>query len=441
MNKWPVFICYRQSDGMTAAARLFELLQDQVVPMPKEADPTVANPQLDVYFDQAAPGVEDWTAVHEPYLKRARAFIVICTPGSKLNEGSSDWVHREIDWWLNNRDMAPILVDPLGEGMRYVPSEIAEKWPNAQRIKLAEKEWDSLSEEDRISLNERIKAQFLGAIIPSGDNFYRQELEQEAERGRRLQRFRRAATALSLALLFALASAFWILSLKNDAEEATQTALNAKKQAEDARGQADMARIQTEAAHELAQTRVIEGQIARANTEARLLRLLQGFEKYKAYKPTLEEWEIEFRQRSAKLYATLTKRQLVCEDVGRFTVYEKQLIYAHLDGLPEKDDLMAYLAVVPGSSPVDRTPVVLDVFFGDKKKFKVGRDRSRATVKEMMKTVPFDDQWSILIGVGNAPVLTHAGRNYRIRGTNTRMNDEGDMVMAFSICVEIEPKS
>ena len=39
-------------------------------------------PQSDVYFDQAALGVEDWAAVQEPYLKKARAIIVVCTPGS-----------------------------------------------------------------------------------------------------------------------------------------------------------------------------------------------------------------------------------------------------------------------------------------------------------------------------------------------------------------------
>ena len=144
-----------------------------------EPDSLESPPLLDVYFDQAAPGVEDWTAIHEPYLKRARAIIVICTPGSKLNEGTGDWVHKEIDWWLSNRVMAPILVDPLGEEMRYVPGPIANKWPNAQRIRLIEKDWEGLAEDDRQVLDDRVRAQFLGAIVPSGDSFYQQELEQE----------------------------------------------------------------------------------------------------------------------------------------------------------------------------------------------------------------------------------------------------------------------
>jgi hypothetical protein len=131
MNKWPIFICYRQADGKAAATRIFEMLQNQVVPLPLEHDSQEEPPELDVYFDQAVPGVDDWTNVHEPYLKRARAIIVVCTPGSKLNEGESDWVHQEIDWWLGNREIAPILVDPLSEEMRYVPDSIAAKWPNA----------------------------------------------------------------------------------------------------------------------------------------------------------------------------------------------------------------------------------------------------------------------------------------------------------------------
>jgi hypothetical protein len=138
LKKWPVFICYRQDDGGDTAGRVYELLRDQPITSPAQTDAPGASPVLDVYFDQTAPGVEDWTAVHEPFLKRSRAIIVICTPGVKCKLGDDDWVYQEIGWWLDNRETAPILVDPLGEGERWVPDVIAKRWPKAQLIELLE---------------------------------------------------------------------------------------------------------------------------------------------------------------------------------------------------------------------------------------------------------------------------------------------------------------
>ncbi|MCP4203921.1 MAG: hypothetical protein GY769_18545 [bacterium] len=415
---------------MTAAARIYELLQDRAVPLPKEADPQDAPPKLDVYFDQAAPGVEDWTAVHEPYLKRARAIIVICTPGAKLNEGREDWVHRELDWWLEHRQMAPILVDPLDEEARYVPDSIANKWPNAQRIQLIEKEWDGLSDEERRSLDERVRARFLGAIIPSGDSFYRQELEQEKQRAARLRRTGRFAIGLAVAFLAVLALAAWIFTLKEAADEAALAADEATVEANVARGEA-------EAAYQLVQTRVIEGQAARARTEARLLEILQEFDKYRAYLPIFEQWETEFRKRAGSLAASVSDELPKCDEVGGFTVYEGQLVEVDLDE-PEPEALFAYLAVVPGSSPRlgDWAPAVLDVFFAARKDVKTGRDLSRIGVKNLIESVAPDDQWGLLMGLGIPHVLTKSGRNYRLSRTNLSMNDEGDMVMTFEICRE-----
>lgn len=432
MNDWPVFICYRQADGAVAAARIYTLLQDHVVPVPSETDQKDSIPLLDVYFDQAAPGVEDWTAIHEPYLKRARAIIVICTPGAKLNEGEQDWVHREIDWWLEHRKMAPILVDPLGENLRYVPVSIASKWPNAQRIKLIEKDWEGLSDDDRLALDERVKTQFLGAIIPSGDSFYRQELEQEKNRASRLLRTRRTAVGLTVAFMVLAAIAIWIYSLKNAADEAAMMA-------ETAAASALVAREEAEAASQLAQTRVIEGQAVRAETEAKLLDILQQFNQYDAYKQIMEEWEIDFRSRAGALRASAKDGLPDCNQVGRFTVYERQMVAVYLDDLPEHEAMFAYLAVVPGSSPRsgDWAPSVLDVFFGEKEEFSQGRDRSRGTVKDMMSSVPAEDQWGLLIGLGTPHMLTHHDQNYRINQTNIYMNDEGDMIMAFNVCLEV----
>ena len=193
MEPWPVFICYRQSDGMEAAEPIYELLRDQPVRGTVEEagedgeHGKSVEARLDVYFDQAAPGVGDWTSVHEPYLKRCRAMIVVCTPGAKLVEGDGDWVHKEIDWWIENRPWAPILIDPLGAGDRYVPGAISDKWPNAQRIEIIAREWDALAEDRRKALEDRTRDRLIGGIASSARTFYRDELEQEQRRAAELQ--------------------------------------------------------------------------------------------------------------------------------------------------------------------------------------------------------------------------------------------------------------
>jgi len=132
---WPIFICYRQADGLSAARRLHELLDKRQVTGSKGEQI-----ELDVYLDQTMPAVADWRELHKPYLERARAIIVVCSPGAKIDEGPHDWVQREIDWWLEHRTTAPILIDPLRQGLRYVPGAISARWPEIQRIPLVESE-------------------------------------------------------------------------------------------------------------------------------------------------------------------------------------------------------------------------------------------------------------------------------------------------------------
>ena len=224
MTAVPVFICYRQTDGQAAASLLFDLLNDQQLPAAPTSFDNGERPQLDIYFDQAAPGVGDWMSVHEPYLKRARALLVVCTPGAKLNEGPADWVHKEIDWWLTARTMPPILIDAVGEGERYVPDSISARWPNAQRIRLVEAEWLALSPADRASHDDRLRTQILGALVPSNAQFHRVELELEKRRATRLRR------ALVLAGLLLLVSAYltWFADTKRrEADEQTRIAEHA----------------------------------------------------------------------------------------------------------------------------------------------------------------------------------------------------------------------
>src|SRR5262245_21025628 len=52
---WPIFICYRQTDGLQAARRLHELLDKHETAGPK-GEPI----RFDVYLDQTMPAVADW---------------------------------------------------------------------------------------------------------------------------------------------------------------------------------------------------------------------------------------------------------------------------------------------------------------------------------------------------------------------------------------------
>lgn len=189
---WPIFICYRRVDGSVAARRLHEML-DKV----ETNGPDGESIQLDVYLDETMPGVEDWKKLHGPYLEKARAIMVVCTPGAKLKEEPEDWVHLEIDWWLRHRHVAPILVDPLMAGVRYIPSQIVQRWSDIQRIAVVEGEWSGLSGEALEEKATALRRQVLGAILPSGAEVYTQELEEERKRTRRSQR----ALAGSLLLL------------------------------------------------------------------------------------------------------------------------------------------------------------------------------------------------------------------------------------------------
>ncbi|MGD2015300.1 MAG: hypothetical protein PVG84_16225, partial [Desulfobacterales bacterium] len=170
------------------------------------------------------PGVEDWMELHRPYLEKARAMIVICTPGTKLNEGPEDYVHQEIDWWLKHREVAPILIDPLMEGLRFVPSQIAERYPNIQRIALVENEWRSLTETAFKEKTDAIRRQIIGTILPIGAEIYAQELKKERQRARRL---RLAFTVSILLLVGAVIAGTYAFFQQSRAEEQAVLARNA----------------------------------------------------------------------------------------------------------------------------------------------------------------------------------------------------------------------
>src|SRR5262249_7481665 len=113
--RWPVFLCYRQTDGRPTAEGLYGQPNNRSVT--EHRDQLAA---LEVYLDRRAPASKDWREIHRPALERARCLIVIITPGLFSDFGPDDWVHRELNWWLKNRRTAPVLVETSGEGERWV---------------------------------------------------------------------------------------------------------------------------------------------------------------------------------------------------------------------------------------------------------------------------------------------------------------------------------
>lgn len=132
----------------------------------------------------------NWTEKWLGDLKTARAWILVCTPGVMARRNGTDWLHREIDWWIRRRKVAPILIDAAGMGARGVPPPVAARWPLAQRIP-----WSAMAtdEEKEVAI-ERVRAGLL--LSERGVNY--EELTRLRWRNRIL------ATAASVIALLAV---------------------------------------------------------------------------------------------------------------------------------------------------------------------------------------------------------------------------------------------
>jgi hypothetical protein len=200
LERWPIFICYRRDDGGAAARRVHQALEGQRV-----ATSDATEVELDPLLDEAPASLE-----------RARAFVVICTPGICMDlrpEQKEDPVHGEIEWWLENRDAAPILIDAIGNG-RWIPDSIRQQWQNLQWRRCT-KEWDSLEESEIRRRRAELRHWIVGSILPGASEVYAKELETEKERVRErdlaLVDTRRSRAGFRRA--FALATALLVASL------------------------------------------------------------------------------------------------------------------------------------------------------------------------------------------------------------------------------------
>ncbi len=195
----PIFLCYRQVDGKRYARWIYDALRESL--------DSISDSRV-IYFDQTAPAVNDWQALHGPALERARAILVFCTPGLYSDQGTSDWVHRELDWWLQNRSTAPIIVDTTGEGTRWIPEKIKKRWPNQQRVNLDPDLWETAATEEASLVKRQVVEQILGGIAKSEVEVVHEDLEKSKRQNRRLKIYASAllvlAVSLGLAVKYAL---------------------------------------------------------------------------------------------------------------------------------------------------------------------------------------------------------------------------------------------
>ena len=233
-NLWQVFLCYRRVDGNETALWLYKILQHRELP----GSLTDSNlpPKLQVYYDQAAPAVSDWHQVHKPALEQSRALIVICTPGLYVRLKGDDWVHEELDWWLTKREAAPILIDPTGEGNRWIPDPIKKRWPNAQRIDIDFEEWKRLSPTDRSLKEDLVVERILGGITASEAKTRREDAEREHFLNAKLRRSLLLTACSLVAALNGIGASIWFGMQAEERQEALnrQFGLTLMEQAEDA---------------------------------------------------------------------------------------------------------------------------------------------------------------------------------------------------------------
>jgi WD40 repeat protein len=203
----PVFLCYRQIDGKRHARWLFSTLRESLEE--RGEDP-------DIYFDQTAPATTNWKALHGPALERARAIVVICTPGFYADQGPEDWVHRELDWWLHNRFVAPIVVDTTGEGTRWLPEKLKSRWPDAQRVNLDPDLWERSPLEEAATAKRQVASQILGGIASSEISVVHEDLAKSRRLNRRLWI---SAVALSILSIGLAAAIYLVVRERHIAEE------------------------------------------------------------------------------------------------------------------------------------------------------------------------------------------------------------------------------
>ncbi|MEA3210912.1 MAG: hypothetical protein QOE70_3969 [Chthoniobacter sp.] len=187
-EKLAVFICYRRLDGADEAALVYEQIAGKTLELNDGRTVTI-----DPYFDVRAPAIDDFRVRHLAHLSVSRAALLICTPdgaerrsppvsrwrrrlgalwwrltGSlRYVAASRDWLHEEIDWWMENRRTGPMLIDATGEQERFIPRRVRERWPRVQRLLCRVKPWPALGANLPPAIDPRLGERLLEGIKDS----------------------------------------------------------------------------------------------------------------------------------------------------------------------------------------------------------------------------------------------------------------------------------
>jgi hypothetical protein len=231
---WQIFICYRQVDGVNMARWLFESLHERRLPNAISAQQEP--PRLAVYFDQAAPAVANWHEVHRPALESSRALLLVCTPGLYARLDGEDWVHMELTWWLQHRQAAPIIVDATGEGARWIPDVVRNRWPNAQWIHIDLESWHILPQAEQATRKELTVQRILGGISASEARTRQEDAQKQRALNRKLKYTLILALLALLGAVAGVCASLWFASkaTAQQHEASQQLALSLMEQAEHA---------------------------------------------------------------------------------------------------------------------------------------------------------------------------------------------------------------
>ena len=176
---WDVFICYRQADGGPTAEWLYNHLEGRQL-----LAAGAPSSRIRCYLDRRAAAVGDWRELNRTALEKARAMIVVCTAAAAYDHGPKDEVKAEIQWWIDNRRTAPILIDVYKSPPPYVPSPIGDRWPDAQLVNVCLEEWAKQGEAEREKLRDSAVSRVTQGIVISE----RQVRDEELEESRRLRK-------------------------------------------------------------------------------------------------------------------------------------------------------------------------------------------------------------------------------------------------------------
>jgi WD40 repeat protein len=159
------------------------------------------------FVDRYAPPLSDWRDTWRGELQTARGFVLVCSAGTSTKHDGQDWLYEEIDWWLEHRRTAPILIDASASAPANIPHAIHERWPHAQ--------WLTWRPSLDAAEERRLRASLIDGVLLSERGVSFQEIRRLTLRNR----------ALTVLLLVALALGGSFLAARNAAERSRRTAV------------------------------------------------------------------------------------------------------------------------------------------------------------------------------------------------------------------------